>query len=254
MIKAKLTVTSKRKHPIKTGYRPLFLIDNEYFSGVVRFDGDDIHTNEVRSVDIEFASFNGILRPGDVIRFFESSEREVGNLLITEYLNKSVVCVDYMIDIEKEIRKIESAIFFSRMGINDLPDDSIILIESVRKAFVEPTESDFHGYYSLIAWLPTSSTQEDPFYSKKAMPEDLMAMRAKVNKAILLSTRNMKNDPFLCGAHSFSVAARSAIGFAFRQYVYEQYFDLGNLWQRIVDIYYQGHWPVGYAKEKLVII
>lgn len=81
MVKARLTLLN-RKNPIKTGYRPLFLINNEYYTGIIFFDGGNIFPNEQREVRIEFVSFSGKLTYGDKIRIFESPKNEIGNALI----------------------------------------------------------------------------------------------------------------------------------------------------------------------------
>ncbi|MCG8708031.1 hypothetical protein JHU04_001232 [Brenneria sp. 4F2] len=72
-----------------------------------------------------------------------------------------------MVDINEEIKKIEAANFFSKMGANDLHGGDVILIENVRKVFIEPLDADFKGSYKKIEWLPTSPTQDDPFYKKQ---------------------------------------------------------------------------------------
>ena len=81
-IAAKLITYSNRINPIKSGYRPLFLINESYYSGAVFFDGADIGQNETRNVDINFISFAGQLNKGDVIKFFESPNSEIGEVLI----------------------------------------------------------------------------------------------------------------------------------------------------------------------------
>ncbi|EAA9322491.1 hypothetical protein RIU81_24320 [Salmonella enterica subsp. enterica serovar Gatineau] len=161
-----------------------------------------------------------------------------------------------MLDLNKEIECIESTSFFSKMGVNDIFDDSIIPVENVGIAFCDlmSVNDDFQKNYKKIEWLPTTATQEDPFYSKRDMPKELIEMRSKINKLILSKTRDMPVEVFVSSPHNFSKAARDAVCFAFRQYLYESYFDLGNSWARIVAIYHKGHWPIGYVKEKIVII
>lgn len=82
MISAKMIIFSSRKYPVKSGYRPLFLINGEYYSGMVFFDGDDIYTNEERKVKIKFLTFNGVLNHGEVIKIFESPNNEIGIVLV----------------------------------------------------------------------------------------------------------------------------------------------------------------------------
>ncbi|WP_346398940.1 hypothetical protein [Pseudomonas syringae] len=157
-------------------------------------------------------------------------------------------------NIDLELKKIEESSFFSNMG-ELLPNEgSIICIESVRKVFVEPSKLEFQGNYEDVEWLPTSPTQEDPFYKLPKPPKELTELRIKINKAVMAATKNLKKEVFLCGPHDFSVAARNGICFAFRQYVSEHYYSLGDHWKEIVELYYKGHWPVGFTKDKLVII
>lgn len=83
MITARLIVYSDRKYPLKSGYRPLFFINENYYSGVILFDGTDINQNEFRNVKIDFPSFEDRLNKGDVIKFFESPNNEIGEILVT---------------------------------------------------------------------------------------------------------------------------------------------------------------------------
>ncbi|NPE57296.1 hypothetical protein [Dickeya dadantii] len=159
-----------------------------------------------------------------------------------------------MVDITEEIKKIEAASFFSLMGVNNLHEGDVILIENVRKVFIEPSDTDFKGFYKKTEWLPTSPTQDDPFYKKQANPKDLIELRKEINKYVISATRELNKADFISSPHDFSVAARNAICFAFRQLITERYFSLGNRWERITEIYYSGHWPVGFAKERYVVI
>jgi hypothetical protein len=80
---ARLITYATRKHPFKSGYRPAFLISDEYFSGVISFDGADIGQNEVRDVKIEFVSYKGKLKKGDILGFYEPPYK-IGEALILE--------------------------------------------------------------------------------------------------------------------------------------------------------------------------
>lgn len=159
-----------------------------------------------------------------------------------------------MIDITEDLKKIERAKFFSKMGVGDINDDSLIFIENVRSVFIEPSEAEFKGFYKKTEWLPTSPTQEDPFYKKISSPKELLELRKEINKSIMNATKDMNKSYFLSPPHDFSTAARNAICFAYRQFLTERYFNLGNKWKGIVDLYYAGHWPVGYAKDKIILI
>lgn len=152
------------------------------------------------------------------------------------------------------LNEIEKASFFSSMGVPDIQDENVILIEGVCKVFVHPSDIDFKGYYAGTEWLPTSPTQDDPFYKKINNPKDIVDLRIKINKAIMNSIKEVSKDNFICAPHDFSLAAKNGICFAFRQYVSEHYLGLGNRWEEIVNLYYSGHWPVGYAKEKIIAI
>ncbi|MGG5222525.1 hypothetical protein [Pseudomonas syringae pv. coryli] len=157
-------------------------------------------------------------------------------------------------NIDAELEKIEESHFFSNMGKLFSSEGSIICIENVRKVFLEPSELEFKGCYAEVEWLPISPTQDDPFYKLPKPSAELTELRVKVNKSVMAVTRNLEKDLFLCGPHDFSIAARNGICFAFRQYISECNYDLGDHWKKIVDIYYNGHWPVGFTKDKLVII
>ncbi|OTA16774.1 hypothetical protein Xvie_01452 [Xenorhabdus vietnamensis] len=159
-----------------------------------------------------------------------------------------------MININDELEKIEKAKFFSNMGLFDLHDQNVILIENVEKVFINPSDIEFKGTYKNTEWLPTSLTQDDPFYKKQDNPKDLIEIRMKINKAVMNSTKELDKSKFISRPHDFHQAARNAICYAFRQYMSEKYFNLGNKWEKIVDIYYAGHWPVGISKEKIIVI
>lgn len=159
-----------------------------------------------------------------------------------------------MISIENELNKIDAAKFFSAMGENNLFADDILAIENVKKVFVEPSYDEFEGLYNEAKWLPCSSTQIDPFYGKISPTEEVVKFRKEINKHVIHSTRGMEKSIFLHSPHDFSCAARHAICFAFRQLITEDYFSLGDKWSRICELYYSGHWPVGFTKEKYIII
>lgn len=159
-----------------------------------------------------------------------------------------------MIDINKVLEEIDRASFFSNMGMPDLQNETIILIKDVEKVFINPSDAEFNGLYASTEWLPTSPTQVDPFYKAKTTSKELIELRIKVNKAVLNATKGLPNDKFICSPHDFSQAARNGICFAFRQYITEKYLNLGTRWENILRIYYAGHWPVGFAKEKIIAI
>ncbi|WP_256582500.1 hypothetical protein [Pseudomonas sp. Irchel 3A5] len=159
-----------------------------------------------------------------------------------------------MMNIDVELERIGRSRFFSNMGVLLCGEERIICIENVRKVFIEPSELDFQGCYEEVEWLPTSPSQGDPFYKLPKPPKELTGLRMEINKSVMAATRNVGKELFLCGSHDFSAAARNGICFAFRQYVSERYHGLGEHWKEIVEIYYKGHWPVGFTKNKLVVI
>jgi len=157
-------------------------------------------------------------------------------------------------NIDTELQRIASTAFFSNMGRAGPDADALIRIESLRKAFVEPVAADFKGRYGAVDWLPTSPTQDDPFYPMPKPSADLAALRMQVNKAVISATRQLDKHLFAVDQHDFSNAARGGICFAFRQYVSESHLGLGDRWKQVVDIYYAGHWPIGVAAGKLVLV
>lgn len=140
------------------------------------------------------------------------------------------------------------------MGKQDLQEEFVILIADVKRVFIEPTDIDFKGFYNATEWLPTSPTQDDPFYKKQINSKDIIELRKEITRHVMDSTKDINKDIFISAPHDFSIAARNAICYAFRQSITEKYFNPGEHWKRIVDIYYTGHWPVGYAKEKFIVI
>lgn len=159
-----------------------------------------------------------------------------------------------MIDINKVLEEIEKASFFSNMGMSDVQNENVILIKDIEKVFINPSDVEFNGLFASTEWLPTSPTQDDPFYKGQTTSKELAELRIKVSKAVLNVTKGLPKDKFICSPHDFSQAARNGICFAFRQYVSEKYLNLGTRWEDVVQIYYAGHWPVGFAKEKIIAI
>ncbi|WP_323600944.1 hypothetical protein [Pseudomonas putida] len=159
-----------------------------------------------------------------------------------------------MLDFQNLFDEIGRANFFSKMGEVADKVENVIYIESVFKVFVEPVEAEFLGAYEDLEWLPTTSTQDDPFKFFPKPPKDLVDLRLGVSKAVLQSVRNVPKDKFLSGAHDFSVAARNTACFAFRQYVSECYYGEDSVWLKMVELYCSGRWPVGYSKDKLIVI
>lgn len=159
-----------------------------------------------------------------------------------------------MIDINNVLKEIEKANLFLNMGVPDIKNENIILVKDVEKVFINPSDADFNGLYASTEWLPTSPTQDDPFYKRQTISKELAELRIKVNKAVLNATKGLPKDNFLFSPHDFSQAAKNGICFAFRQYVTEKYLNLGNRWEDVVRIYYAGHWPVGFSKEKIIAI
>lgn len=143
--------------------------------------------------------------------------------------------------------KISITPFFSNMGKVSVDDNKIIYFQSIQTCF----ESSLN-----VEWLPTSPTQDDPFYIKQEYPKDLVEMRLVVSKAVIESLKAfpVPDSQFQYDAHNFKIAARNAICYAFRQYLTEKYFNYGDNWERIIQIYYQGHFPIGFYKKKLVVI
>ncbi|WP_156352029.1 hypothetical protein [Pseudomonas sp. NBRC 111130] len=159
-----------------------------------------------------------------------------------------------MLDVEKLIDNVARTDFFSSMGKAPDAIEGVVYIESVFRVFIEPLEADFAGAYKDLEWLPTTPTQDDPFNSFPRPPQELVDARLRVSKAVMQSVKNVAKDKFVSGAHDFSLAARNAACFAFRQYVSEVYYGGDGIWSKIVDLYFSGRWPVGYAGEKLIVI
>lgn len=159
-----------------------------------------------------------------------------------------------MFDIADDVRRINGTGFFSCLGENNLTGSNIIQLNDVRTAFIAPSDAAFQGYYHHTLWLPTAADEGDPFYQRLPAPAALLAARRDINKAVMQATRAIPKTLLRCDAHDFSVAARQAACFAFRQYISERWYADGDKWQRIAEIYYAGHWPVGYAGDCLIVI
>jgi len=159
-----------------------------------------------------------------------------------------------MLDTEKVIDGIARARFFSEMGCAPGFVEGVIYIENVHRVFVDPVESEFLGVYKDLKWLPTTPTQDDPFNSFPKSPKELVDLRIKVSKAVMQSVKYIPRDKFVSGVHDFSLAAKNAACFAFRQYMSECYYGSEGVWSKVVGLYFSGRWPVGYSKKKLIAI
>jgi hypothetical protein len=82
MVIAELKIYSSRESPLKSGYRPLFLIKNNYYSGIIYFNSQDYNQKEIVNVKIDFLTYNGQICEGEIIKFFESPENEIGEIKI----------------------------------------------------------------------------------------------------------------------------------------------------------------------------
>lgn len=159
-----------------------------------------------------------------------------------------------MYDIHSELDRIKNTCFFDKMGNDDLYQDNILFVSNVKCAFINFSNTVFADCYNDVTWLPSSPSEHDPFYGKRQSTSELFTQRKKINQAILVATRHMDKASFICSPHDFSEAARKAICFAFRQRVTEKYFQLGDHWEQICEIYYSGHWPVATLKGKYIVI
>lgn len=159
-----------------------------------------------------------------------------------------------MLDIVGLTDSIAATQFFSRMGCGSGSENNVIYVKDVFRVFVEPIDSDFHGYYKMIEWLPTSPTQDDPFNSFPKPPKDLVSLRIDVSKAVMRSIKAVSKEKLIVGAHDFSAAAANGACFAFRQYVSESYYGVSGAWSKVAHVYLSGRWPVGYSDDKLIVI
>jgi hypothetical protein len=159
-----------------------------------------------------------------------------------------------MIDLEHTLEQIGQTRFFGNLGKPDIHDPQVIFIASVEAVFVTPSDQAFQGLYDATQWLPTSPGEDDPYYPRQETPKALSEQRMALNRAVMAATRTLDKAPFTCRPHDFSEAARGGAAYAFRQYATEQFFGLGDHWRRVVDLYLAGHWPVGHAPGKLIVI
>lgn len=157
-------------------------------------------------------------------------------------------------DILDELKRIDSANFFSALGNRDLDEADIMFAENVSAAFISPLDDQLRGCHKEVEWLPSSPTQSDPFYRLDKPTKELTALRKEINKGVTVAIRGIDNKQFICPPHDFSAVAKHAICFAFRQLVTERYFSLGDKWDRITTLYYAGHWPVGVIHHKYLVI
>lgn len=70
--------------PIKDSYRPLFMIDEHFFSGGVMIEGNEIKKGEEEVVTVFFIKQHNIA-VGDVISFYEPPKK-IGEFLVKEIM------------------------------------------------------------------------------------------------------------------------------------------------------------------------
>lgn len=156
-------------------------------------------------------------------------------------------------NLDYEIERVIKSDFFFKMGKKEVIDN-VIFIKDVNEAFINPTEEAFENLYEKMNWLPSSITDKDPFYGDVKVPGEIIYYRKKISQIILQKNREMDKHLFTYGPHDFSNVAKMGMSFAFRQYLLEKSLSLGHYWENIINLYYMGHWPIGYYKEKVFAI
>lgn len=156
-------------------------------------------------------------------------------------------------NLDYEIERVIRSDFFFKMGVKDVIDN-VIFIKDVNEAFINPTEEAFENLYEKMNWLPSSLSDKDPFYGNVKVPSEILDYRKRISQIILQKNREMDKNLFVSGPHDFSNVAKMGMAFAFRQYLLEKSLSLGNSWENVVNLYYMGHWPIGYFKDKLFAI
>lgn len=160
-----------------------------------------------------------------------------------------------MFNITEEVLKIQNTNFFKNMGHADLIDPSIVFIKNIESAFIHPQESDFKNIYHQVKWLPTSLSEPDPFYTlTQKLPESIIILRKQMTQTLMQSVRTIDPQLFKYDQYDFQYAAKNALYFAFRQAVVEKYFGLGQRWEKIIQLYYLGHWVIGYTADQYIVI
>lgn len=171
-----------------------------------------------------------------------------------------------MMDLKHELERIAGIAFFASLGQMSTEELAALIsypaspflynvqLPDVREAFVEPGLPEWMKLQQKIRWLPSSSTEPDPFYPASSQAPELLELRKQINQAVLRQTRSARPDTLICRPHDFTTAARQAAAYAYRQYVMERYYDLGSRWQTMIRLYEAGHWPIGYSKDTLVWI
>lgn len=154
---------------------------------------------------------------------------------------------------DDEIERLIKSDFFFKMGETE-QIDHVIFIKNVNEAFINPTEEAFENLYKKMNWLPSSLSDKDPFYGDLKVPEELVDYRKRVSQIIFQKAREMDKSLFVSKAHDFSNVAKMGMAFAFRQYLVEKSLSLGSYWENIVNLYYMGHWPIGYFEGILFAI
>lgn len=137
-----------------------------------------------------------------------------------------------MIDINKLIKDIEQSGFVLWMELSDIQKNNTILIDNVERIFINPTNIEFKGFYEQTKQLPTSPTQDDPFFKIRGSSKELIELKIKINKALMSATKGLSKDKFISGP--MILIWHQKMAFAFRQYVSEQYLCLGDKLQTII--------------------
>ena len=156
-------------------------------------------------------------------------------------------------NLDDEIERLIKSDFFFKMGENERIDH-VIFIKDVDEAFINPTEEAFENLYKKMNWLPSSLSDKDTFYGDMKVPEELVEYRKRVSQIIFQKMREIDKSLFTSGPHDFSTVAKMGMAFAFRLYFLEKSLSLGNFWENVVNLYYMGHWPIGYYKGTLFAI
>jgi len=145
------------------------------------------------------------------------------------------------------LQRIADTSYFSRMGL-PIPLTAGVCVASSLAEAMEVIED------GAFDWMPSSQEDVDPFHGPQATPVELLQPRRQLNRALMRALSAHAHDSLRVAPHDFHVVARNAAMYGYRHWILERHLGLPPHWQRVIDWYERGHWPVGHAPGQLLVV
>lgn len=154
---------------------------------------------------------------------------------------------------------LETARWFNALGSYQPDASSIGLPDlSAWEADSPCTDPHLESLAQRMTWLPSESSQPDPFAPANAPALDAGQRKQVLEsyKVALRSLRGAESDYLHVGPHDFTPAATGAAAYAARHAAQELFRNDGKPgpWCKIVELYARGFWPCGLLPDGRLVV